>query len=346
MRKPSAIARAALALLLSALALSAATASAAAPASARTAPVQAFVLTSSPDSLQDLKAHARAIDVAYPTYFNCQLASGELTGSDQPAIDAYAHARHIRLMPRFNCQDGATVHDILTDPQLRGETLARLATLARNPLYSGLCLDLENDGAADREALTSFVAEAARSLHVRHKKLAVVVDGVQAENASISTGFYDDRALGTLADTVFVLAWGTHWERSAPGPIAPLSYVAAVARYVASLPSASHFVLGAAMYGLDWAGEGGAGEQASAYQYSQAVALARSVGAVPARDRESGEMTFSYTSADGVVHHVWYMDARSVLDVVRIAHANHLTVGLWRLGREDQALWGAGGVGA
>ncbi len=309
-----------------------------------TAPVQAFVLTSSPDSLLDLKAHAHSIGVVYPTYFNCQIPSGQLLGQDVPAVDAYAHARHIKVMPRFNCQDGPTVHEILTNPQLRASTLAQLVGLARNPLYSGLCLDLENDGAADREALTSFVTEAASAMHALHKKLAVVVDGVASENTALSTGFYDDRALGAVADTVFVLAWGTHWAGSQPGAIAPLSYVAAVARYVASLPNASRFVLGAAMYGLDWGGAGGPGDEAAAYQYSQAVALARSVGARPVRDPESGELTFTYTSAEGVVHHVWYMDARSVEDIVRIARASNLAVGLWRLGSEDQALWGSTAV--
>jgi spore germination protein YaaH len=303
--------------------------------------LQAFVLTSAPDSLLDLKAHARSIGVIYPTYFNCEPSSGRLVGQGQPAIDAYAHAEHIRVMPRFNCQEGATVHAILTDPRLRAHTLARLAALARDPLYGGLCLDLENDGPADREALTSFVTEVADLVHAHHKRLAVVVDGVSEENAAISTGVYDDRALGAVADTVFVLAWGTHWEGSQPGPIASLPYVAAVARYVASLPNASRFVLGAPMYGLDWAGEGGPGDDATAYQYSQAVALSRSVGATPTRDPESGELTFAYTSAAGVVHHVWYMDARSVEDILRIAHANHLATGLWRLGREDQALWGS-----
>jgi spore germination protein YaaH len=335
--------RLALVLALAWLAVCAPLASASASTPHGGGSLQAFVLTSAPDSLLDLKAHARSIGVIYPTYFNCLPASGRLVGQDQPALDAYAHAEHIRVMPRFNCQEGATVHAILTDPQLRARTLARLAALARDPLYGGLCLDLENDGPADREALTSFVTEVAHLLHARHKRLAVVVDGVAEEDAAISTGFYDDRALGAVADTVFVLAWGTHWEGSQPGPIAPLSYVSAVARYVASLPNASRFVLGAPMYGLDWAGEGGAGDDATAYQYSQAAALARSVGATPMRDPESGELTFTYT-AFGVLHHVWYMDARSVEDILQIARANHLATGLWRLGREDQALWGSGAV--
>jgi spore germination protein YaaH len=302
--------------------------------------LQAFLLSTAPDSLADLKAHVGSVGVVYPTYFDCAVPSGSVVGRDVSTTTAYISTRHIAVEPRFNCQDGATVHRILTEPELRAATLARLRATARNPLYGGLCLDLENDGAADREALSSFVSSLARWLHARHKKLAVVVDGVTVDNPAVSTGFYDDRALGAMADSVFVMAWGAHWAGSSPGPIAPLAYVSAVARYVKSLPTASRFVLGAPMYGLDWAGAGGPGSLATAYQYASVLTLVSSIGATPTRDPASGEMTFDYTSPDGVAHTVWYMDAHSVLQILGIARANGLAGGLWRLGREDQALWG------
>lgn len=301
--------------------------------------LQAFLLTSSPDSLSDLEAHARSVGVVYPTYFDCRVPSGHITGHGIPSIASYAESRHIALMPRFNCQDGATVHRILTEPSLRAATLTRLVGIASAPLLRGVCLDLENDGAEDREALSSFVAALARRLHARHRRLAVVVDGVEhedAQDARVSTGFYDDRALSAVADAVFVLAWGTHWEGSAPGPISSLGYVDGVASYVASLPNASRFVLGAPMYGLDWPEQGG---EAKAYQYSEVMALQHSVGATPTRDPASGEMTFNYTTAAGVPHQVWYLDAHSVAQILRIGRAAGLAVGLWRLGAEDQRLW-------
>ena len=119
-----------------------------------------------------------------------------------------------------------------------------------------------------------------------------------AKARPVATGLYDYRALSAAADSVFVLAWGAHWAGSAPGPIAPLGEAEAIARYIASLPHASRFVLGAPMYGLDWS-EGAPASQATAYEYSGIAALARSVGATPSRDSASQEMTFTYI-ADGV----------------------------------------------
>jgi spore germination protein YaaH len=312
----------------------------------RPAPLQAFVLSSAPDSLVDLEAHAQAVGVVYPTYFACELATGRITGADTGAITAYASAQHIVLMPRFNCQDGPTVHTILTDPHTRARTLSGLSHIAETSAYAGVNLDLENDVAADRAAMSSFVAALAGRLHARGKRLSVDVVGVTHDDPAIVTGFYDDRALSAAADYVFVMAWGTHWEGSAAGPIAPLSFVAGVARYVATLAHAARFVLGAPMYGLDWPAGGGVSSRrppATALRNASVLALAHSVGATPRRERAVDEMTFAYTRA-GVTHRVWYMDAQAVADRLRIARAHGLTAGVWRLGGEDQGLWSSAPV--
>jgi spore germination protein YaaH len=325
-----------------------------------TGSVQAFLLPSAPDSFADLQAHAASIEVLYPTYYECEPGNGRIEGHDEPTIDAYASAHRIPLLPRFNCQDGLTVHLILSEPTLRAQTLAGLLALAANPAYAGLSLDLENAGAEDRAALSSFVAELATRLHAMHRKLTVVVDGLTGEEPRHATYLYDYRALSAAADHIFVLGWGAHWEGSAAGPLAPLPWVRQVIAYIASLPNARRFVLGEPMYGLDWASGGTAANTSSgattaggaatatavpatALQFSGVVALAHSVGAKPLRDRSADELTFAYQS-DGVEHRVWYLDSRALLDRFKLARAAGLAVGVWRLGREDQALWAAPSV--
>jgi spore germination protein YaaH len=322
--------------------------------------LQAFLLTGAPDSFADLQAHVGAIGVVYPTYFECS-PDGEVMGAVDPEVDAYAAAHGLVEMPRFSCQEGALVHRILTQPALRARVFARLVGLADGPSYAGLNLDLENDGARDRDALTAFVAALAARLHAEGRKLAVDVVGVTREAVPRpAAGFYDDPALAAAADTVFVMAWGPHWEGSGPGPIAPLSFVRGVGRYVASLPHARRFVLGVPMYGLDWGLSGGPGRsrgegsgpgdggedrggaarpaRATALQYTGALALAQSAGVTPLWQPASGEATFTYVRG-GVAHRVWYLDARAILARIAIARSDGLAAGVWRLGEEDQSLW-------
>lgn len=309
---------------------------AAAAATAHGAGLRAFLLASAPDSFADLQGHSSQIGVVYPTYYECSAHGSQVLGADQPTVDAYAGAHGIVALPRYTCQDGAQVHRLLYDRSLRAKLLRQLIALGGQPAADGLCLDLENDGAADRPLLDSFVAALARALHARGRRLAVVVDGVTREEPRRSTYFYDERALGGLADEVFAMAWGVHWEGSGPGPIAPLGWVRRVARFLASLPHARRFVLGVPMYGLDWAPVGGG----HPYQYASLLALAARAGASPRRDAKSGEMTFGYRQA-GATHRVWYLDARAVLARLRAGVAAGLQVGVWRLGSEDQALWSA-----
>jgi spore germination protein YaaH len=323
--------------------------------------LQAFVLSDAPDSLSDLEAHGQDVGVVYPTFFACARGTGQIVDEGAKAtvrrgvasIDAYAKANGIEVMPRFDCQNGRTVHLILTDPRVRAQVLAGLAQIADAPAAdAGVNLDFENDGPRDRGPLSAFVRMLAKTLHRAGRRLSVDVDGVAKEEASIGTGFYDDRALAQAADYVFVMAWGTHWEGSSPGPIAPISYVAAVARHLASLPNADRFVLGVPMYGLDWPVLGGSSSaprprttvlperrlRATALRDVSIVSLAGSVGATPLMVRSVDEPTFSYTRG-GVEHKVWYMNAQSIDDRLRIARAYGLRAGLWRLGGEDQALW-------
>ncbi len=304
------------------------------------APLQAYLLSSAPDSFADLQAHPGAVDVVYPTYYACA-PSGAPVGAANPAVDAYTAAHGIAELPRYTCQQGAVVHRILTDPLLRAQTLAQLVAFAAAPTYAGLDLDLENDGPADRGALSAFVQALARRLHGEGRRLAVNVVGVTGEPVPRpAAGLYNYRALSAAADTVFVMAWGVHWAGSGPGPIAPLAFVRGVARYVASLPYASRFVLGVPMYGLDWplGGPGGRGRYAAALQYAGALALAQSVGATPVREPGADELTFAYTRA-GVAHRVWYLDARAILDRLAVARRYGLAAGVWRLGEEDPAVW-------
>jgi spore germination protein len=226
------------------------------------------------------------------------------------------------------------VQAILGEPALRAHTLAGLVALAANPAYRGLSLDLENAGAGDRAPLTSFVTELAARLHVLHRQLTVVVDGVTHEQPGHSTYLYNYAALAAVADHIFVLGWGAHWEGSAPGPIAPLPWVREVVAFIAKLPTAHRFVLGAPLYGLDWP----SGGRGTAQQFDAIEALIHRVGAHPLLDHAVDELTFSYQSA-GVKHRVWYLDAHAIGNRLQVARAAGLAVGVWRLGHEDQTLW-------
>ena len=141
------------------------------------------------------------------------------------------------------------------------------------------------------------------------------------------------------------MAWGLHWSTSGPGAN-DLWWTRRVADYVASMPNRSR---------SSWAptctastGRTAAAPPIPAPRWSTPTCmdlLARTQSA-SVFDAAVFAPHFSYTDGQGSHHDVWYTDARSIAARVKLARDRGLGVGLWRLGREDQALWSDPVMGA
>jgi spore germination protein YaaH len=310
------------------------------PPAPSTGSLHAFVLASTGSSFEDFKAHYRQVGAIHATYFECNRVSGLVQGRDDPRITQYAKLRQVEVYARFDCQDPAVLHRVLTEPALRGAWLRTLTNLAVQNGYDGVNVDFEAGAPTDRAAYTSFVSELAARLHAIGKKIAVDVSAKTADNPTHPrSGLYDYPALARVADVVFVMAWGIHWSTSAPGPIADMPWLQAIVRYVNSLPNRPKYVMGSPMYGMDWPRTSGTGAPATALEYSDVAALSARVGVPAAYDATAHETHFAYTDAAGVRHQVWASNAGAVLERMRLFRSNGYGIGVWRLGREDQAMW-------
>lgn len=313
----------------------------AAPPAPTSGSVHAFLLTSAGSSFEDFKVNYRRIGTIYPTYFACDRSNGRIIGGDDPEITSFARERHVKVLARFDCQDTATLHRILTDPALRESTISELADIVASHGYDGINLDFEAGLATDRDAYTSFVTDLAARLHALGRQLSIDVSAKRMDNDvnHPRSALYDYPALAKAADYVFVMAWGRHWQNSAPGPIADWPWFTSVVDYVASQPNPQRFVIGAPLYGFDWRSAGGPGTPGMANEYADLAARAQRVGATPQYDPAARESHFTYTAPGGVPHDVWYLSAQAALERLNLARSRGFGVGVWRLGREDQTLW-------
>jgi spore germination protein YaaH len=135
------------------------------------------------------------------------------------------------------------------------------------------------------------------------------------------------------------MAWGIHWSTSAPGAIDALPWVIKIADYVAARPRRDRFVMGFGLYGFDWSNGGGSANPGTPLEHEDLMALVSRVGATPAVEPTAQAPMFRYIDANGSPHEVWYVDAASLNLRLEVARSRGLKVGLWRLGREDPAIW-------
>jgi spore germination protein YaaH len=299
----------------------------------------AFLLASTDESFHDLQRHYRQIGTVYPTYFDCAGPDGAMKGRDDALVTRWAQLRRIEVQPRFNCQEAATLHSILSGPGVRAGVIARLVGLVREHGYDGINVDFENGVATDRDALTAFVSDLAARLHAIGKRVSVEVSPKFEHTTTGRSGFYDYAALSRAADRVFVMNWGWHWETSTPGAPDDMELSRKVADYVASMPNKARFVLGTHLYGLDWPNGGGPSNGATPLEYTDVRALIARYGAAPVLDPAADAWVFTYTDDAGVPHEVWYADAATIARRVRLARERGLGIGFWRLGNEDQRIW-------
>jgi spore germination protein YaaH len=300
----------------------------------------AFLLASTDASFDTFRRNYQHIGTVYPTFYDCVRGSGQITGADNADIVRFAQDRKVKVLARFNCQDTATNHSILTDPALREAWLSGIMSSVAEHGYDGVNLDLEAVAAADRDALTSFVAELSGRLHAAGKLLSQAVSAKAKDipDHPRSTAF-DYAALSQYDDYVFVMAWGLHWSTSAPGPMDDVTWVRSVADYAASMPNHQKFVIGTMLYGTDWSGDGGADQPGEGRHYGEVQALSARYGVSPSFDPSVGAWTMKYTDDAGVPHTVWYPDVTTIADRVAIARDRGLGVGFWRLGQEDERVW-------
>lgn len=123
--------------------------------------------------------------------------------------------------------------------------------------YDGLDLDFESLKAEDRDRYSSFVAQLAKELHSKKKKLSVTVHPKFEEPGTWDgTKSQDWVALGKSADVVKIMCYDYSWSTSPAGPIAPTEWVTNLAKYALKVLPKEKIDIGVAWYGYQWKKDG------------------------------------------------------------------------------------------
>ena len=123
--------------------------------------------------------------------------------------------------------------------------------------------------------------------------------------------------------------------------VAPLPSVRAVLDYAVTEIPAEKIFLGVPNYGYDWPLPFVQGvTRAQSISNQRAIELAREHRIAIQYDRQAQSPFFHYTDAGGVVHEVWFEDARSLEAKLRlIAEYRFRGVGFWNVMRPFSQTW-------
>ncbi len=282
-----------------------------------------------------LVANRPAIAELAPLWYQV-MPDGSLRDQSSNHLKAWARSEHIALMPLVVNHGGTS--RFLLSAAARTRAVNALAAMVKRENYDGLNIDFEQLKSQARGPLVEFMRQLHTRLRAMNKLLTIDIIPSGSRRAAQS-GAYNYAGLARNADEVVLMTYDAHDNGSAPGPIAPLSWVKRRINVAlaAGIPR-NRLVLGIADYGYDWpVSPRGRGVEIG---LNQVDALLKAKKITPKRNA-SGEPYFTYTRG-GVTHVVWYEDSRSVLPKIELARRDGLAgLGLWMAGFETAHYWHA-----
>ncbi|HEX5379346.1 MAG TPA: glycosyltransferase [Phenylobacterium sp.] len=300
-----------------------------------------FYVSWDESSRESLRRHVDSLDVVAPQWIALAGSDGEVTVTPDPRAEAIiAGAKHPpALLPVVHnaknaVWNGPEADAVILDPAARKRLIGRLADLAKARGYAGYIFDLENLSPRGAAAYPAFLAQAKAALAPAGRDVWLT--------APVDDEAWPLKRLQAASDVIVLMVYDEHYGTGDPGPPAGQDWFEShVAAAMAGLdPAKTVLALGA--YGYDWAlpSKWDPKAAAGAMTFNEATQTAHDSDAAVSMDEASLNATFGYEDETGRKHSVWFLDAPSMFNQIKVADAfRPLGYGLWRLGSEDPGVW-------
>jgi hypothetical protein len=330
---------------------------AAQPASADTAPrrivngwLPYYAVTDAKNAALD---NAELWGDAMPFWYNATGAttiSGYSGAGDQSVVMAL-RGKGIKVIPTVvEAMDGPAMAPLLSDAAQRAAHVSALVNLVTANGYDGIDLDYENmnfngSQAVVRAGFVALTKELSVALHAQGKLLSITV-GPRTSATDPNWAVFDYAGLGPWADRFRVMTYDYHYKNSVPGAVAPIASVEKAIAYARSVVTSTKIDVGVPMYGYDWPADATQPDgwgTAAVVSYQSALALQKQYGiSAPSYSTADQAPYFSYRTASGVNHTVWYNDVNSTRSKMSLIGKYNLHgLVFWTVGKttDDQRQW-------
>lgn len=237
--------------------------------------------------------------------------------------------------------DNGLISAIVRNPSGQAALIDSLLVVMDEKSYGGMNIDFEYVRAEDRELFTEFVRTCTERMHAAGYPVSVALapKTSAAQQGTLYEGI-DYRALGEIADYVFVMTYEWGYTYGPPMAVAPLHMVRRVIEYAVSEIAPEKISMGIPNYGYDWPLPYVRGTtKARSIGNIEAVRIAIEQGAEIQFDELAQSPYFHYENA-GIWHEVWFEDVRSLQGKFDLIKEFGLRgAGYWQLMQWFRANW-------
>ncbi|MDB5457171.1 MAG: polysaccharide deacetylase [Caulobacter sp.] len=292
------------------------------------------------DSRESLRRNIGKLDVVSPQWVALKDSQGAIVMTDDAeGVARIANApNHPAVLPLVHNSanakfDGPMADALLANAPARHALVASLVAQAQTRGFGGYVFDLEALSPRGLAAYPLLLAEARAALKPLGREVWV-------------TAPYDGegwplKRLQDATDTLVLMAYDQHYGQGDPGPNAGQDwYESELAKRFAELdPGRTILALGA--YGYDWTLKAdGRAADGFPVTFHEAMRNAQDAGADIRMDDDALNPTYSYAADNGDKHVVWFLDAASLFNEVKVSDPwRPRGYGLWRMGMEDPGVW-------
>lgn len=285
-------------------------------------------------SYHSLKSHLAQLDWVVPQWIRLQSGGEAVSEIDPHDLQMIRRQRpDIPILPMIhNSNDGVwdvpALANALADRVSRRRVIDFLTQFVEANDFQGVCVDFEHAPAASQPNLLLFMQE----LRLRFQSYNWLVTMI----APFDDPAWDYRAYAATTDYLMLAAHDEHWARDDPGSVCGQSWFeATLAERMRELDGAKTIVcIGA--YGYDWS----PGGEPTGMTFQDAMLKARDSKTRIVFDPMTRNPYFYYEDEGGAQHTVWFLDAVTAFNQIRLSRAFHPAgFALWRLGSEDPSLW-------
>ncbi len=268
---------------------------------------------------------------------------GNLTGTAPSDQINYANNNGIKTLALVTNSDSngfnsSIARSILENPANSQTLINNLVNVVKANGYKGVNVDFENIPYTDRQYYTQFISNLKNALAPLGYLTTISVPAKTADSPTNSwNGAFDYSALGAIADEILLMTYDEHGSWSTAGPVASIGWVTNVVNYAKAVIPPNKILLGLAAYGYDWSSAGN-----KALSLKTIDSLVTTYGGAVQWDSASQSPYYTYTDTNGAAHTIWFENSASIGYKCDLVNQNNLLgAGVWRLGLENQAFWGA-----
>lgn len=225
---------------------------------------------------------------------------------------------------------GVPTARLLTNPTMRRLAAERLAVAVQNRGLAGVTVDFENIPDELLPQLGLFLDELRAAMPPGSLLTQAIQDYLPPE--WIKT--YADKC-----DRLILMLYDEHYQKSDPGPVAGRGWYTEMADSFLAVVPPGKAMMGIGAYGYDWS-DAGANGQFKAVTVPDVWQAARQYNVLPMFDTDVSNPYISWTDENAIDHFIWYLDATTAADEIRIARSRGVTsAAIWKLGGEDPSFW-------